>query len=434
MWTDTRQATAWAFLWLLLVLLGFFALRRPTGRRPPTGRHHQPRWQRWGWPAILLAALLVRLIPTLLLPVGATYDIESYKLVSDGLLSGREVYAAALGRHPYLPFQMYIMGASALLSQWTLLPYVVAVKLPAVLADVAITALIIHVARRERLPASDGHYLGWLYALNPVSLLVTAYHGQFEAVTLLLLLLGWFYWRFGRRPLASATGLGLAILNKTWPIIFLPIFLIRLRRRRQQILYAAVALAIPLLFTLAYILLFSPTLRPMLLRALTHRGVAGYWGPTAVLPLLAPTYPAAQALFDLIVAVRTWLLLAAALFALWITRQQSALAAMLTTLLCIFILTIGIGIQWLVWLIPLAILADEDRRLKWYTFAATFMLLVHLYGLHMYPWIPEFLPQAAARWLIRLSGLPAWIITLVWAAQRLLAVAPDYWRNRPAKI
>jgi hypothetical protein len=92
---------------------------------------------------------------------------------------------------------------------------------------------------------------------------------------------------------------------------------------------------------------------------------------------------------------------------------------MLTTLLCIFVVTIGIGIQWLVWLVPFAILANEDRQLKWYSLAATLMLLIHLYGLHMYPWVPEFLPPPASQWLIRLSSLPAWVVVLVWAVRRL---------------
>jgi hypothetical protein len=171
----------------------------------------------------------------------------------------------------------------------------------------------------------------------------------------------------------------------------------------------------------------------MLLRALTHRGVAGYWGPTAVLPLLGQTFPSAQIVFDTIVSIRSWLLMAGILLAVWTTREQGVLDAMLTTLLCIFVVTIGIGIQWLVWLVPFAILAGEDRRLRWYSLAATLMLLVHLYGLHMYPWLSEFLPQAASQWLIRLSGLPAWIVVLVWAARRLQVVLPPR-ETPPARV
>ncbi|HQF72102.1 MAG TPA: hypothetical protein PLH39_12585, partial [Promineifilum sp.] len=162
MWTDARQATAWAFVWLLLVTAGFVLLRPPAGGR---------RWP--SWPIILLLAALVRLLPALWLPVGAGYDIASFHMVTDALLGGREVYAAALGRHPYLPFQMFIMGGMAALSAATGLPFVVAIKLPALLADVAIAGLIYRLvaSRRGRDWAA---YAALLYALNPVSLLVSA--------------------------------------------------------------------------------------------------------------------------------------------------------------------------------------------------------------------------------------------------------------------
>ncbi|MGH2545242.1 MAG: hypothetical protein ACRDIB_20820 [Ardenticatenaceae bacterium] len=57
---------------------------------------------------ILAVALLARLVPNFLLPVGAGYDIESYRIVSDLLLQGEDVYGseATLQRHPYLPMQM----------------------------------------------------------------------------------------------------------------------------------------------------------------------------------------------------------------------------------------------------------------------------------------------------------------------------------------
>ena len=350
MWTDARQATAWAFVWLLLVTAGFVLLRRPR----PGGR----RWP--GWPLIVLAALLVRLPPALWLPLGATFDIDSYRLVTDALLSGREVYVAVVGRHPYLPFQMYIMGAMATLANATGLPYVVAIKLPAVLADVALTGLIYRAVAAEGAGGRRGRdwaaYLALLYALNPVSLLVSSYHGQFEAITLLLLAAGLLLFE-RRRVGASGAALGLAVLNKTWPVLFLPVILIRLKSWRARIGYAALAIGIPALAVAAYLLAYDADPAPMLGRALTHRGNPGYWGPSAVLVPAAALRPALQPLADALVAVRNWLLLAAVLLTLWWTQRQSARDAWLTLLLSVFAVTVGFGIQWLVWLVPFALLA-----------------------------------------------------------------------------
>jgi hypothetical protein len=406
MWTDARQATAWAFGWLLLVTAGFVLARRPGGGRAALSL-----------PAILLIAALARLVPAMWLPVGAGYDIESYRLVTDALLSGREVYTAALGRHPYLPFQMYIMGAMSSLAAATGLPYVAAIKLPVVLADVALTGLIYASASRSA-PRPWAAYAALLYALNPVSILVTAYHGQFEAITLLLLVLAWLAWDTGR-PERSAVALGFAILNKTWPVVFLPALFIRLRGWRSKAVYTAIAVGIPALFVAAYLIFFAADPLPMLRRALTHRGVAGYWGPGAVLNPAAGLYPGLQPLVDALLALRSWLLAAAVLFATWWTRREEALLdALLTILLAMLAVTVGFGIQWLVWPIPFALLAGDYRWLKRYSLAGALMLAVHLYGLHLYPWLAEWLP-AAADWVVRLSALPAWLVVVAWLAARL---------------
>ncbi|HMT22072.1 MAG TPA: hypothetical protein PKE20_12650, partial [Promineifilum sp.] len=120
-------------------------------------------------------------------------------------------------------------------------------------------------------------------------------------------------------------------------------------------------------------------------------------------------------------ALRIGVLLIGVLASLWWTRRQSALDALLTLLLVMFVVTVGFGIQWLVWPVPFALLAGEYRRLRVYSLAATLMLAVHLFGLHMVPWLPELLPATAADLVIRLSALPAWLVVVGWAAARLRA-------------
>lgn len=410
MWADAKSATAWAFLFLALIT-ALFLLIRP-------GVRNRRSIASLSLPVILLIAGVARLLPALWLPVGAGYDIESYRLVTDALLSGVEVYGAALGRHPYLPFQMFIMGAMAHLAQVSGLPYVVAIKLPSIAADMAITAIIFRVIQKHYRRPDLAAYFAVLYALNPVSILVTSYHGQFEAITLLLLVLAWYTWQVSERRTASAVALGLAILNKTWPILFLPVVLLRISHRRGQAIYAALALGIPVLAVATYLFAYSADPMTMLGRALTHRGVAGYWGPGAILFPAAEQWSFLQPVAQGLLSLRNWLLLGAVLIALWQTRSQPALDAFLTLLLSVFVVTVGIGIQWLLWLVPFGLLAVEARWTRRYSLAATFMLTIHLYGLHLFPWLREWFPPASADWIIRLSALPAWITVLAWAISR----------------
>src|SRR5690606_19582454 len=137
----------------------------------------------------------------------------------------------------------------------------------------------------------------------------------------------------------------------------------------------------------------------------------------------AAAWPGLQPAADLLLALRNWLLLAGVLLSLWWTRRQPALEALLTLLLVMFVVTVGFGIQWLVWLVPFALLAGEYRWLRAYTLAATLMLAVHLFGLHMVPWLSEWLPPTAADLVIRLSALPAWFVVAAWAVTRVRASA-----------
>jgi hypothetical protein len=146
--------------------------------------------------------------------------------------------------------------------------------------------------------------------------------------------------------------------------------------------------------------------------------VPGYWGVGSVLAPLGESMPLAQSLFDGLSAARNVILVAGIGLALWWTRRQSTLDALLTVILTLLAVTVGFGIQWLVWPIPFALLALEERWVRWYSLAGAFMLAVHLYSLHMFPWLGEWLDPDPLAWLIRLSALPAWLITVWWTVDR----------------
>ena len=88
-------------------------------------------------------------------------------------------------------------------------------------------------------------------------------------------------------------------------------------------------------------------------------------------------------------------------------------------MLAIFTVMLGIGIQWLIWPLAFAIVAREERWLKWYTITGTLMMFVHLYGLHLYPWANQLFEPQIATAIIRSSALPAWIVVLLWTFRRL---------------
>lgn len=413
MWTDAVPALILALLWLLGLTLAFLLLDQSFVSHGLTRLRHPLL-------ILVLVALLVRLVPALLLPVGAGYDIDSFKLIGNAILNGEDVYtSAANGRHPYFPLQMYIIGATTYFSRVTPLPFVSWIKVPAIVADVCITAVLYKVFQRWGESEPTAVFWALHYALNPISVLVSAYHGQFDSIPVLLLLLSWVAWHFGRHVKGSATLLGFAILDKTWPILFLPVILVRLPDLRRSLIYTLISIVIPVCFTIAYFFITASNPIPGLLPALTHSGIPGYWGLPALLYIPGSIwFDAEQILKDILPYQRT-VLLVVGLFTLYWTRRQSALDAILTYMLSMFVFMFSMGIQWLLWPIAFAIAAREQRWLKWYTIAGTVMIFVHLYGLHLYPWAKQLLEPQTAAALIRISFLPAWIVVVLWTFNRL---------------
>jgi hypothetical protein len=138
---------------------------------------------------VAMVALCVRLIPNLFLPMGAGYDIESYQIVGNLVLHKENVYTSqeAMRRHPYLPLQMYWMAFSLWFAQTFNLPFVKIVRLAPIFADAGI-ATWITLRLHNRLPLPSAFRGGLLYALNPITVFVSAYHGQFDAIPVLLTL------------------------------------------------------------------------------------------------------------------------------------------------------------------------------------------------------------------------------------------------------
>jgi hypothetical protein len=408
-----------SFIWLGLCTLGYYVAPR---RDWVTGKIESPIAIAG---LLLLIALLVRLIPAVLLPRGAEYDIDSFRRVAETLLGGGTVYDSPLvaGRHPYLPFQLYLIWGAGYISAVLRLPFVFVVKLAPILADAALAALIFKIAIKSGQALAAAFGLGLLYALNPISILVSAYHGQFDAETLLLLVLAWYFWYFANQDARYLAGsafiLGLAILNKSWAALFLPIVFFRLTSMKQRVAYALIAVVTPVVFTALYIVAFHDSPYLLLDRALTHAGVPGWWGASAVASLIWRLTGMGQGVVSWLGQYGRWLVLVGAACVYWITRRQPAMDAWVTLLVVLYVLTSGFGLQWALWVVPFAILAGDLRRLDLYTLAALLYMLPAYYGYHLEPLLLRWLSPEQMSVVLIACAIPVWLLCVWWAACRL---------------
>jgi hypothetical protein len=400
-------------IWSLCLLAAYLAVPQLTAK-------FRLASVRAAWVTVLAVSLAARLLPAFVLSTGATYDIESYSIVGSLVLSGKDVYTSreAEKRSPYLPLQMYWSAFSRQLADASQLSFVNTVKIAPILADIAI-ALVLFASLLRSFSLKTAFLGGLLYAVNPIPIFVSAYHGQFDALAVLPILLS--LYSLGSYPWLSGIWLGIGILFKSWPILALPALLNGIKSWKNQLIFLALAGLIPLMAVLFYLQVFNADLTKVLAHALGYNRGIGVWGYTYLFRLLAYFLPAFTELYAW-VAANGRLMTLVGLAAAWFlrARKETPSSGILTILVAFFAVTHAFAIQYLMWLIPFAILSGELKWLKRYTLAAFIYMFIAYNTLVLQLNITNLLPWPEADLFIIIPvGLPAWIVCVAWAYQRI---------------
>lgn len=199
---------------------------------------------RLGIALFVLLALSSTIAKLFLAGLGHNFDLESWALFSDLVRSGKNVYAETY-RNPYGPIWAYLCaGAGYVQAHWfgseSLVGFHRLLALFLSLVDVAIAGLL---ARRYSL------WIGALFLLNPVSLLITGFHTQFENLAILLALVACLLLEGKGAPGLARYGLAMTVLGVSLVVkhilIFLPLwFLFRPGASRRQRALSLLPLAI----------------------------------------------------------------------------------------------------------------------------------------------------------------------------------------------
>jgi len=379
----------------------------------------KPHDVRYAWVLILCVAAISRLVPNALLHKGAGYDIESYQIVADTVLNRQDVYSNpdAGSRHPYLPLQMYWLAVSRWLTERFSLPFATVVRIAPILADILI-AVTLYFLLMKRAP-SVAFFGGMLYALNPIPIYVSAYHGQFDSIPALFILLA-IYW-LSRSSWMTGGMLGIGILVKSWPVLAFPALFFGTKLWRGRLKVAFLAIAIPLAGVGVYLYFFDGS--PLLIfnKALTYNWGIGVWGYGYLVRLLTIALPDFNPLLGKLLLYGRQITIAILAITWWFrARKQKPEAEILTILVTFIAWTHAFSIQYLMWVVPFAVLNMDFRWLKYYTVGAFFYMFLVYNTLILELHITSILPWPQADWfLIMPAGLPAWIIAVLWARERL---------------
>jgi Gpi18-like mannosyltransferase len=325
------------------------------------------------WALVLLTAALLRLAP-ILTADRVTADVLRYRKVAAHVLDVSWNPYEAPRLYPYPPVWVAFETGAEWLSRRYGWNFAVLVKLPVLLADLGLVALLARMGKGRGL----GMRPAWLYALHPVSLLVTGFHGQFDAMALLCVLLA-VHWLETERASCSALALAFAIALKSFPVLLLPFFLLSVPGLRARLRFLALA-TVPVVALLApFAVANAPALRRELLG---YGGVADFgwiglvravgWLLTGVLARSEASHwptlvPVAKAGF--LVAFALLLVLAAA------RRLRFSLDAAALAVFLAFLAFYGaVSAQYLLWVVPFGVLVP-DRYAALHAAASTVALL-----------------------------------------------------------
>lgn len=311
----------------------------------------------------------------------SNYDVESYGLVAQTVLSGQNIYASAIAhRYNYAPVWAYIVSALALISHSSglSLHFVIGSFMTGV--DCVNAALLSRIAGRKAALA---------YLLNPVAILIIGAHVQFDALAITPLLFALHL----RKPKASWAFGVVSLLIKQITLFGVWMLYVYEAEKRAVLWITLAGVAVGLTF-----IPFLPEgFAGIRDHVVFYRSISGRYG----LGLLSPTV--SKLIFFLVMIALPFLAKRARL---------SLDHAMTVSFIAFTALTPGFGEQYLI----MPIIWASIFRGPWYwlyTASATFFLLSSPNNLHL-PIIPEsaLLTALNAVWLVAVFWLLSYFMPM----------------------
>jgi hypothetical protein len=274
---------------------------------------------------------------------GLAYAYEHFRIFNHTPLVGE--WAAGLARAGGENFQAFALS----------------LRVPGILADFLSVLVLL------RLRQKTGRPPVWalvLFALSPVSLMVSGYHGNVDPVlALLLLVAAWMC--IEQKPLLCGIALGLACQVKVVPLLIVPVFAAYWWPRKKLLRFASAACVVTLAGW-APALVLAP--EAFFRNALGYSGYWGIWGWSYA--LLASGMEAFQKVgIDNLhpaqtaaMAASKYLIIGATLWLAWRRRKHDVFLTLAAVWTCFFIFSSGVAPQYFVWLAPFLLMASA----RWY--------------------------------------------------------------------
>lgn len=240
-------------------------------------------------------------------------------------------------------------------------------RLPSILADIGTAFLV-----SRLLPSLSPRTLV-LLALNPISILISGFHGNTDPVMIFFVVLAIYLMKIAR-PNWTAAAFGMAINIKVVPLLVLPAVFFYLRTWKTRFLFILIAASVVLALSIPYVLSDPLTIMKA---TLGYAGMYGKWGTSRILI----AFPLSEAGHDIAGAVLRLLIVVVSLaVAWWMNRRRVDLFLQTGLILFLFLyLTPSLGVQYLVWAAPFVVALGFGWSFAYYVSAGLHLFLTYNY-------------------------------------------------------
>ncbi len=228
---------------------------------------------------VILCGFVLRIVLAKIF-YGGTNDVSAWEQYSTYWAQGKSAYDAT-GRYNYSPLWFWILTACSQTALLFHLPFAFVIKWPMILADALTAALLFLAARKQGFRTADCLWAAAALALNPVSIILSGYGGQFDNIATLLVFASWYLSTHSKtkNTLLAPAAFALGVAVKHFNVLLAPAFAFQQKKPGRKILFLVLP---PLLFLSLFIPYWAD-------RAYVAKEVfgyslgAGYWGWSGIL-------------------------------------------------------------------------------------------------------------------------------------------------------
>jgi hypothetical protein len=370
---------------------------------------------------VLLMIVLLGLAARLLLAFFyyGTGDVTVWEHYSTYWERGLSPYDE-VGKYNYFPLWFWGFSFVTFINKALNLPYSFIVKIPFILTDLATLIIIVKACGRMKIGAKGTLLAAGAFFLNPVSILISGYHGQFCNMSVMFAMLAWYFAVFKRGSwfLMSAVMMSVSVAVKHFTVILVPVIAFIQDKIHKKILVFLIA---PLCALIAITPYFIRDPQLVINSILKYNLGAGYWGWSGVIVrsvlFITGVDLAQQGWFEYLSYFNYFLYAGIMIGSFFMVKYYKAIDSLAIVFLLFYVFTTQIAPQYSVWIIPFAVF----RRGKYfyaYTITATVQLVAFYYCHHRWFWNEPFVGFFAghvSKVFIIFRHL-TWLVCVLWLA------------------